>query len=208
MTDATTQSIENLTSGLESINHRLLAVESEIDKIAIFERSQVEEPVGPNELFTALAAAQAELQDPTKDSTANAGQYSYKYATLASTLSAVRPVLAKHGLSLIQLPGRKMDNDVELLTLTTILGHSSGQSIENYFEMYPPKRDPQGIGSAMTYMRRYVVMAIVGIAGADDDDAEKAQPTVDKISAAQADSIFNLADDLLEAQKEYLPQFA
>ncbi|MDX1429938.1 MAG: ERF family protein [Rhodothermales bacterium] len=158
-----------------------------------------------DKLFAALAKAQGEIKNAEHDAEADAGQYKYKYATLDSVLNAIRGPLSKNGLSIIQLPGRKIERDnVEILTLTTVLGHTSGQSIENYFEMYPPKRDPQGIGSAMTYMRRYTLMAICGIAGAADKDAEDLKEVIETISADQADQIYNLADELFGADADEL----
>ncbi len=162
-----------------------------------------EEPrSGTDKLFAALAKAQGEMHNAEHDATNP--HYGSSYATLASCLSAVREPLSKNGLSLMQLPGRKVENGTELLTLTTILGHTSGQCIENYFEMYPPKRDPQGIGSAMTYMRRYALMAICGISGAADDDAEGTLPDAETITAAEADEILALADELFGSDADAL----
>jgi len=157
-----------------------------------------------NELFAALAKAQAEIKNAEQDAEAQAGSYSYRYATLDSVLNAIRGPLAKNGLSIVQMPMRRKEGEVELLGLTTILGHSSGQMIENYFEMYPPKRDPQGIGSAMTYMRRYTAMALCGISGAADDDAQTAQPEAETITPAEADKILELADDLFGSDADEL----
>lgn len=149
-----------------------------------------------DKLFEALAKAQGEITAAELDAEGQAGTRKYKYATLASVMSAVREPLSKNGLSIIQLPARVTRGDINLLQLTTILAHKSGQSISNVFEMYPPKDDPQGIGSAMTYMRRYAVMAILAIAGANDDDAEGAKAAPKTITPAEADSILNLADEL------------
>lgn len=149
-----------------------------------------------DKLFAALAKAQSEITAAELDATGQAGTRVYSYASLASVMKAIRGPLSKNGLSLIQLPERTTEGDVTLLRLTTILAHASGQSISNRFEMYPPKNDPQGIGSAMTYMRRYTAMAIVGIAGANDDDAEGTKAAPKTITPAEADSILSLADEL------------
>lgn len=192
---------ELMFNKIELLENRFSGVERQLSTIEVIQNTQPEP--GHDKLFEALSKAQAEIQDATQDAEADAGQYKYKYATLSAVLSTVRPVLSKHGLTIIQMPGRKVeDKGVEVLTLTTILGHKSGQSIENYFEMYPTRKDPQGIGSAMTYMRRYVVMAMCAIAGAADDDAEKTVPQKEKITAAQADQIFNTADELFGADSE------
>lgn len=191
--------LEGLSNNMDLMADKLSEHDGLFDKLRIITDETERKP---DKIYKALAKAQAELTDPKQEAEADAGKYKYRYATLSGVLSVVRPVLAKNGLCLTQLPGRRVDGDVELLTLTTILGHESGQSIENYFEMYPPQRDPQGIGSAMTYMRRYVAMSICGIAGAQDDDAEKTKPGKKAITAAQADQIFNLADELFGADSE------
>lgn len=190
------------------MNDRMVEVERQLDTVSII----LDKPEMPShdKLFEALAKAQAELTDPEQTGEAevrmkSGGKYGYKYATLSGVLSTVRPILAKNGLSLMQLPTRaNSDKGGEMLGLTTIIGHKSGQSIENYFEMLVPDPTPQGVGSAMTYMRRYAAMSILAIAGANDDDAEKTNPKEKSISADQADQIFNLADELFGSDSEDL----
>ncbi len=191
--------LKSIDERLEMVADKLSEHDNLFDKISII--TAASEP-SLDKLFDALAKAQAELTDPEKDREVNTGKYKYSYATLAGVLSTVRPVLAKQGLSLVQLPTRASNEGREILGLTTILAHKSGQSIDNYFEMVVPDPNPQGIGSAMTYMRRYAVMAILAIAGAEDDDAEAAQPKLQTITAAQADKIFETADELFGADAE------
>jgi len=169
-----------------------------LDKVRIIEDK------GPanDKLFTALSKAQAEIENAQMDATNP--HYGSQYASLDSVLSAVRPALTKHGLCLIQMPRYEVTEHGTLIVLETILGHSSGQEIRNYFSMYPPKQDPQGIGSCLTYMRRYTVMAICGIAGAYDDDAEGAAGDPATISAAEADEILALADELFDGEADAL----
>jgi hypothetical protein len=210
MTDQTNeQAIKVLQERTANIAGRIDEVDDVLDRHEReFSKIRIIADPGPTQdkLWKALAAAQGEIKDAAKDSEADAGKYKYKYATLANVLAVIRPVATKHKLAVTQLPSRSIVDGSELLGLTTIIAHESGQTIENYFEMYPPQRDPQGIGSAMTYMRRYVLMAMFAIAGADDDDAERAQPELKKISAAQADQIFNLADELFGADSEAMLQ--
>ncbi len=124
------------------------------------------------ELAKALAAAQAEIRNPKKD--AVNPHFKSNYTDLAGGLDCVRPVLAQHGLSIIQSTG--MDGD--MMMLTTRLLHSSGQWIES---VYPVAKFPaphQQVGSALTYSRRYSLFAMVGVAGTDDDDDGNAANTV------------------------------
>jgi hypothetical protein len=82
--------------------------------------------------------------------------------------NALRGPFAKHGLSLVQMP-EYINGDV---FLTTRLLHSSGEWMESDYPIKPVKPDPQGYGSAITYARRYCLMAVAGIAPEDDDGNE------------------------------------
>lgn len=116
----------------------------------------------------ALAKAQAEMENAIRDR-ANP-HFKSTYATLAAVVDAVRPVLAKHGIAIVQ-DARFNGNDVEVVTT---LVHGSGQWMKSSPLSSPvAKKDAQGVGSALTYVRRYALMAIAGIAP-DDDDGESA----------------------------------
>ena len=122
-------------------------------------------------LYAAYAAAQAELTNPKKDGKANAGQYSYTYATLGAILDHVRPVLAAHGLAVMQ----NVTNDGDAVAVETILTHSGGGWISfGPIKGKAPAAQWQAIGSAITYARRYALTAALGIAADDDDDAAEA----------------------------------
>lgn len=121
------------------------------------------------EIATALSKFQAEIQNPKN--TADNPFFKSKYAPLNEILNDVRPLLAKHGLSVLQMPS----GDGEELIITTLLMHNSGEYIETCpLKMKPAKNDPQGIGSAVTYGRRYSLSAILGISSEDDDDGNAA----------------------------------
>ena len=79
---------------------------------------------------------------------------------------ACRSLLAENGLSVMQFPGEYIDG---CMSLNTILAHSSGEWINQEMSLPVAKPDPQGSGSALTYMRRYALAAVVGIVQADDD---------------------------------------
>jgi hypothetical protein len=185
---------ELLHNKVELLENRFAGVELSVAELSI--AGQQPEDPKYDKLFTALAKAQAEIKNAEQDREVDAGQYKYSYATLDSVLNAIRGPLSKNGLCLLQMPRYETVDKSVLLTLETILGHSSGQSMTDYFSMFPPKQDPQGIGSCLTYMRRYTAMAMVGIAGAADDDAEATKAAPKTITAAEADKILSLADDL------------
>lgn len=115
------------------------------------------------ELATALSLAQGEIENATKN--ANNPHFRSKYADLAEIINTVRPVLAKHGLAVVQFPGMSDGN----ATVETILAHKSGEWMRGTAESPLPKADPQGVGSATTYLRRYSLAAVCGIAQEDDD---------------------------------------
>jgi hypothetical protein len=177
---ATTRQV--FREGMNAMAERLAALE--------------EAPKGPDraELYKALAAAQLEIENAEQN--VSNEFLKNKYADLASCFNAVRKPLASNGLSIIQLTE---DPGSGVLGIRTILAHESGATIEDLITMAPPKMDPQGVGSCRTYMRRYSLMAICGIAGAADDDAEatKKDPNdYERISVAECEKIIYRADEL------------
>ncbi len=121
-----------------------------------------------NELFTALSKAQGKIQPACKDK--SNPFFKSKYADLSSVWDACRDPLSENGLSVVQFP----QNKPEGLFLISILGHSSGQWMKSEIHIPLAKNDPQSVGSALTYFRRYSLSALVGVSP-EDDDGEKAQ---------------------------------
>jgi len=156
----------------------------------------------PDELYKALALAQGEIQAAEARSEAevrkketNKFLYSYKYADLAACLEVIRKPLADNGLCLIQIPSF---NEEGLVTLETILGHESGQSISCTMSMRPEKSGPQAIGTCITYLRRYSLSAMIGVAQFDDDaaSATKGPDEYDRLTPRDIDEILVKADEL------------
>lgn len=125
-----------------------------------------------NELGSALAKAQGQIEGAKKDS--ENPFFKSKYADLASVWEACRKQLSDNGLSITQCP-EESDNGI---AVETMIIHSSGQWIKSRYTMPVSKLDAQAVGSAITYARRYALAAIVGIAPEDDDGnaAAKAKP--------------------------------
>mgnify|MGYP000362637487 CR=1 FL=1 len=137
------------------------------------------------ELASALARAQGEFSTIRKDQradvqTKSGANYAYTYADLAAVLEAVRPALSKNELALTQLPAVRSSENGSFVAVETILPHSSGHSMETLLEVPLADASPQGIGSALTYVRRYSVLSILGVAAADDDDDGKAAQPADR----------------------------
>lgn len=123
-------------------------------------------------LASALSALQAEVNNPKN--TAVNPFLKNKYAPLNDILTEVRPLLAKHGLSVAQLP-----TGADTVGVTTMLLHKSGEWISDSVSMTlhgeKGKSDAQVAGSIITYFRRYAISSVLGIASEDDTDAN--QPT-------------------------------
>lgn len=125
------------------------------------------------QLFGALALAQGAFQPITKNRTvqvkSDKGNYTFDYATLDKVLEATVPALSANGLALLQ-PFYHGPNGLEL---RTILAHSSGARLEAVTEL-PKAASIQQAGSALTYLKRYQVQAILGVSSEEDDDGNAA----------------------------------
>lgn len=117
------------------------------------------------ELAKALACMQGAMENAKK--TCDNPFFKSKYADLATVWDVCREPLTKNGLSVVQMPGAVDEKgNVEIATM---LLHSSGQWIRSTMSIKATKVDAQGIGSAITYGRRYALAAMVGLAQEDDD---------------------------------------
>jgi hypothetical protein len=125
-------------------------------------------------LTTALVECQAQLGNIGKAQTANVGQFTYHYADLASILATVRPVLAAAGLAVTQTAEVEGDN---VLIWSTVL-HRSGEYVMSRPLALPAGKTAQQTGSAITYARRYALLALLNL-GTDDDDGATAAPRTD-----------------------------
>lgn len=143
-----------------------------------------------SDLAKALAAVQAQLPQIGKNATADTGKYSYTYATLADVSDAVLPLLSAHGLSFVCMPTVTDDGS---FVLHYQLLHTSGDHLEGRYPL-PLQGGPQAQGSAITYARRYVLTALVGVAP-DDDDGQAAQQATSR--HRQTTSTRNLIMDRL-----------
>lgn len=205
--------VENRLKGLERVlasQYSTLDIHQQENAAHIKELAQtVDEKLHPPtpdraELYTSLVAAQLEIKN-AEQNIQNEFLKS-KYADLASVMDAVRGPLARNGLAIVQFTADVSQSE---LGIRTLLVHTSGQTLEDIITMSPPKLDPQGIGSCRTYMRRYAVLAMCGIAGAIDDDAEgaKADPEdYERITPEEIDTILATADDLFKDRADWVIQ--
>jgi len=144
------------------------------------------------ELYTALSNAQGKIENAKKSSLNP--HFRSKYADLAAVWDACRDAMTSEGLAVVQLPCEAPPGHVGLVTIIT---HSSGQSMqEKFFMPVAQANNPQAVGSALTYAKRYALLGAAGIAPEDDDGnaatgrpapatAAPARPTQDWGAAAK-----------------------
>lgn len=118
-------------------------------------------------LAEALSKAQGQMSAATKDGKANYG----KYATLDSVWDAARKPLADNGLAVTQATDVADDS----MVLITTLMHASGEWVGGVYPVRPVQNTPQGMGSAITYARRYSLSALLGLTADDDGNAASGQ---------------------------------
>lgn len=116
-------------------------------------------------LAKALVTFHVKVDKVNKDS--NNPFFKSKYASLSNILDVIDTPLNECGLSILQMPSGEHE-------LTTILLHESGEYIGDTYRMTPTKNDPQGLGSAITYQRRYALGAILSLNIDEDDDGNGA----------------------------------
>ncbi len=137
-------------------------------------------------IATALAKAQAELENPQKTLTgtipARDGERTFRYASLASGLDLVRKCLGQHEIAVMQTTA--VDNGQ--IVLTTMLVHASGEWVSSVWPVCSATESSAHLkGAALTYARRYALFTLVGIAGEDDLDAPDLLPQTKQASPDQ-----------------------
>ena len=124
-------------------------------------------------LAKSLSIVQGKLTYAKKDS--KNPFFKSNYADLESVWDACRSLLADNGLAVVQFPGSYCELD-KSMSLTTILTHETGEWMSHEMTVPVSKVDAQGAGSAITYMRRYALAAVVGVVQADDDGNATSTP--------------------------------
>ena len=124
------------------------------------------------DVYEALFEIQKEgIEGVTKD--AKNPHFKNTYISLGKLLEVVRPILTAKGLLLVQTP----TSVGPVPALDTTLAHiESGSAISDSVPLMLEKDNPQGLGSAITYSRRYSLMSMLGLVADEDDDGEKASP--------------------------------
>jgi hypothetical protein len=148
------------------------------------------------ELATALSKAQGQIEDATKDGLNPA--FRSKYADLAAVRAVIREPLAVNDLAIMQFP-RTRQGFVEV---ETMLIHKTGEFVSETLELPVSKFDAHGIGSGITYGRRYGLMSVLCLAAVDDDGnaaTEKAPAPPAKKAEPDAKELAALSKAMVEA---------
>ena len=155
------------------------------------------------ELSAALCKAQGAMTGAVKDSTNPF--FKSKYADLSAVWDDVREPFADNGISVVQMPC----GGVGSVTVITQLTHNSGHWMRSRLTMVPVKHDPQGIGSCITYARRYALAAMAGVYQIDDDgntasQTSKSQAVDDsvKVDAFKISGLAKDAKDIVDLDDE------
>jgi hypothetical protein len=136
-----------------------------------------------NQIAAALVAFQGEVPVIPKNRTAKMGSYSYKYADLSDIWDAVRAPLSKNGLAVTQqLCGPHGTPDIGI---TTTIWHESGQRDASTIYLSTAGKNPQEVGSLLTYFKRYALAAALGISTDDDDDGSAATHSASRTAPRQ-----------------------
>lgn len=157
----------------------------------------------PTTIYGALASAQAEMTRAKKDS--NNPHFKSKFADLASVQDACFPALNKHGFAVYQ----PLVRDGDGLAVMTILAHESGEKLECSIPLILQANNMQGLGSAITYARRYGLFCMSGVAPDDDDGNEAAKQAPKKTERPKAENPFDppeVPEKVLERAEEILRQ--
>ena len=151
------------------------------------------------ELSKAFAKTQKEMKQPLKD--ANNPFFKSKYVPLENVVEAITESASKNGLSFTQYPSSDEAGNV---TVGTLVMHESGEWIEyDPIKMKPVKNDPQSIGSAITYAKRYALSAIFGITSDQDDDGNEATQAKKQSAKKANDPVISV-----EEANRYLKEIA
>lgn len=157
-------------------------------------------------LAKVLPKAQSAMGEVFKN--ANNPAFKSKYADLAAVVEAVLPALNASGIALLQPSA--YDNGTGIVHVATMLMHESGQWMRCTLAMPLSKRDAHGVGSAVTYGRRFGLQAMSGVAPTDDDGNEAAKPQQERAEAKRADpkppTLAERADRLETTLKNVKPE--
>jgi len=160
----------------------------------------IEHSADITKIGAALVTAQGMMAGAKRD--AKNPHFKSSYATLETVIETAKPALQSVGVAFMQAPGQLIEGALEVTTM--LLHAESGQWVRSTLHVPLPKRDPQGVGSAITYACRYSLMAMLGLPPTDDDghaavNSTAPQPDTARVSVAEMKrGLKSIDDDLLD----------
>jgi len=143
-----------------------------------------------NKLAAALVKVQAELKPVPRN--AENPFFKSAYADLAACIRHASPLLTEHGIAIVQTGSESREGEI---AIRTTIVHESGEWMDGVMSAHLSKNDPQGAGSAITYLCRYGYKAAIGLAQeGEDDDANAASQPVKHQGAIPSQKPTNASD--------------
>lgn len=158
-----------------------------------------------NEIAAALAKAQGQIKNPTKNCTVKvktkAGyEYEFKYADLSAVTEAIKKPLSDNGIAYTQY----VEEVESRFRLVTVLLHSSNQWLKSIYPLFVGEQGSQAFGSAQTYMKRYALCSMLGVSADTDDDANAAEGNQAQVSNGKRQNPHvNRPEDFAEHEVQY-----
>ena len=157
------------TNILEQAVRQNASIETLTALLGLQERFEANEARKAFDAAFAAFKAEAPKLEKTKEVSFGAGKTAYKYTPLDSIAGTVGPILAKHGLSYNWMQANTKDE----ITVTCVLRHTQGHSLSNTMtagvDSSGSKNAIQSIGSSVSYLRRYTLLGVLGMATSDED---------------------------------------
>lgn len=186
-------------------NMLAIAMEKGIDGEQLSQMMELQERWEKNEArkayHVAMAAFKANPPKINKDASVSFNQTSYKHATLANVTEKINRALSEHGLSAAWQTEQKEKQIAVTCKITHILGHSESTTLEAPADDSGKKNSIQAIGSTVTYLQRYTILSLTGLATSEmDDDGRTSEGEAKLITEDQQKEIANL---IVKAGAEY-----
>lgn len=131
------------------------------------------EKVQTSGIMSAIHNVQQKAEFIKKESDGQVGQGKFKYANLTSTWVAVKQLLKENGVTVYQSPTNQHNGMSGNLFKTTLHHLESGEQVTEVMSMVLTRQDPQALGAAITFYRRYMLTSMLGLIPDDDNDARE-----------------------------------
>lgn len=135
--------------------------------------SEISKPEMVDGIMLAIHNVQQKAEFIKKESNGQVGQGKFKYANLTSTWLAIKQLLKDEGITVFQSPTNGYNGMTGNLFKTTLYHNKSGEQVTEVMGMVLTRQDPQALGAAITFYRRYMLTSMLGLIPDDDNDARE-----------------------------------